>query len=131
MPPFVFRFPQLPENFSSTVLRRYVFTRKLNFLKQSDALVAFPGGFGTMDEIFEAITLIQTGKCTIFPVVLMDPPGESFWQRWIRFIEKELLEAHLIARTSALSWQYTGSHSLPYLSSRMFWKRHCVMQAMM
>ena len=38
--------------------------------------------------------------------------------------EKELLEAHLIARTSALSWQYTGSHSLPYLSSRMFWKRH-------
>jgi uncharacterized protein (TIGR00730 family) len=75
----------------------YFFTRKLNFLKQSDALVAFPGGFGTMDEIFEAITLIQTGKCTIFPVVLMDPPGESFWQRWIRFIEKELLEAGLIS----------------------------------
>ena len=70
----------------------YFFTRKLNFLKQSDALVAFPGGFGTMDEIFEAITLIQTGKCTIFPVVLMDPPGESFWHRWVHFIEKELLE---------------------------------------
>ena len=75
----------------------YFFTRKLNFLKQSDALVAFPGGFGTMDEIFEAITLIQTGKCTIFPVVLMDPPGESFWHRWVHFIEKELLEAGLIS----------------------------------
>ena len=75
----------------------YFFTRKLNFLKQSDALVAFPGGFGTMDEIFEAITLIQTGKCTIFPVVLMDPPGESYWHRWIHFIEKELLEAGLIS----------------------------------
>ena len=75
----------------------YFFTRKLNFLKESDALVAFPGGFGTMDEIFEAITLIQTGKCTIFPVVLMDPPGESYWHRWIHFIEKELLQAGLIS----------------------------------
>ena len=75
----------------------YFFTRKLNFLKESDALVAFPGGFGTMDEIFEAITLIQTGKCTIFPVILMDPPGESFWHRWVHFIEKELLEARLIS----------------------------------
>lgn len=75
----------------------YFFTRKLNFLKESDALVAFPGGFGTMDEIFEAITLIQTGKCTIFPVVLMDPPGESYWHRWIHFIEKELLAAGLIS----------------------------------
>ena len=77
----------------------YFYTRKLNFLKQTDALVAFPGGFGTMDEIFETITLIQTGKCTIFPVVLLDPPGETFWMRWLRFIEKELLDAGLISNT--------------------------------
>ncbi|MBQ4635133.1 MAG: TIGR00730 family Rossman fold protein [Akkermansia sp.] len=77
----------------------YFYTRKLNFLKQTDALVAFPGGFGTMDEIFETITLIQTGKSTIFPVVLLDPPGETFWLRWMRFIEKELLDAGLISRT--------------------------------
>lgn len=76
----------------------YFFTRKLNFLKQTDALVAFPGGFGTMDEIFETITLIQTGKSTIFPVVLLDTPGETFWGRWVRFIEKELLDAGLISR---------------------------------
>lgn len=76
----------------------YFFTRKLNFLKQTDALVAFPGGFGTMDEIFETITLIQTGKSTIFPVVLLDTPGETFWGRWLRFIEKELLDAGLISR---------------------------------
>lgn len=75
----------------------YFFTRKLNFLKQTDALVAFPGGFGTMDEIFETITLIQTGKSTIFPIVLLDPPGETFWARWILFIEKELLDAGLIS----------------------------------
>ena len=77
----------------------YFFTRKLNFLKQSDALVAFPGGFGTMDEIFETITLIQTGKSTIFPIVLLDTPGETFWIRWWRFIEKELLNAGLISQT--------------------------------
>ena len=75
----------------------YFYTRKLNFLKQTDALVAFPGGFGTMDEIYESITLMQTGKSTIFPVVLLDPPGETFWGRWVHFIRKELLEAGLIS----------------------------------
>ncbi len=75
----------------------YFFTRKLNFLKQTDALVAFPGGFGTMDEIFETITLIQTGKSTIFPIVLLDPPGKTFWDRWFAFIQAELLDAGLIS----------------------------------
>ncbi len=75
----------------------YFYTRKLNFLKQTDALVAFEGGFGTMDEIYETITLMQTGKCTIFPIVLLDVPGETFWYRWHRFIEKELLDENLIS----------------------------------
>ena len=75
----------------------YFYTRKLNFLKQTDALVAFPGGFGTMDEIYESITLMQTGKSTLFPVVLLDPPGETFWGRWVHFIRKELLDAGLIS----------------------------------
>lgn len=75
----------------------YFYTRKLNFLKQTDALVAFPGGFGTMDEIYECITLMQTGKSTLFPIVLLDPPGETFWGRWVHFIRKELLEAGLIS----------------------------------
>ena len=75
----------------------YFYTRKLNFLKQTDALVAFPGGFGTMDEIYESITLMQTGKSTLFPVILLDPPGETFWSRWVHFISKELLAAGLIS----------------------------------
>ena len=75
----------------------YFFTRKLNLLKQTHALIAFPGGFGTMDEIFETVTLMQTGKCTIFPVVLLDPPGETFWARWMRFASKELLADKLIS----------------------------------
>ncbi len=76
----------------------YFFTRKLHLVKQADALVAFPGGFGTMDEIYETITLMQTGKSTIFPVILIDPAGEYFWSRWESFVKKELLDAGLISR---------------------------------
>ncbi len=75
----------------------YFFTRKLHLVKQADALVAFPGGFGTMDEIYETITLMQTGKSTIFPIVLIDPAGEYFWSRWYSFVKKELLDAQLIS----------------------------------
>lgn len=74
----------------------YFYVRKLNFVKESDALVACPGGFGTMDEIFESITLMQTGKATIYPVVLLDSPGKTFWTNWTRFIKHELLDSGLI-----------------------------------
>lgn len=76
----------------------YFYVRKLNFVKESDALVACPGGFGTMDEIFESITLMQTGKATIYPVVLLDSPGKTFWTNWTRFIQHELLESGLIGQ---------------------------------
>lgn len=75
----------------------YFYVRKLNFVKESDALVACPGGFGTMDEIFESITLMQTGKATIYPIVLLDSPGKTFWANWCRFIRAELLDSGLIS----------------------------------
>lgn len=75
----------------------YFYVRKLNFVKESDALVACPGGFGTMDEIFESITLMQTGKATIYPIVLLDSPGKTFWANWSRFIRAELLDSGLIS----------------------------------
>lgn len=75
----------------------YFFTRKLNFVSQSDAMVAFPGGFGTMDEVFETLTLIQTGKASIYPLVLLDSPGKTFWLHWMLFIRIELLESGLIS----------------------------------
>ncbi len=75
----------------------YFFTRKLNFVSQADAMVAFPGGFGTMDEIFETLTLIQTGKASIYPLVLLDSPGKTFWQQWLQFIRVELLDSGLIS----------------------------------
>ncbi|HUR53123.1 MAG TPA: LOG family protein, partial [Gemmataceae bacterium] len=61
---------------------RYFFTRKLMFIKESDAVVLFPGGFGTHDEAFEALTLVQTGKSHIFPVVMVDQPGGTYWTQW-------------------------------------------------
>ncbi len=70
---------------------RYFFTRKLVFIKESDAVVLFPGGFGTHDEAFEALTLVQTGKTHIFPVVLVDEPGGTYWKRWLEFVKEGLL----------------------------------------
>jgi uncharacterized protein (TIGR00730 family) len=70
---------------------RYFFTRKLTFVKESHAFCLCPGGFGTMDEAFEALTLMQTGKAYLAPVVLLDEPNGNYWERWYHFIEEELL----------------------------------------
>ncbi len=75
----------------------YFFTRKLTFLKQGHAVALFPGGFGTMDEGFEALTLMQTGKASIFPVVAVDARGGSYWKTWKRFIEEHLLRLGLVS----------------------------------
>jgi len=61
---------------------RYFFTRKLMFMAHSDAVAVFPGGFGTQDELFEALTLIQTGKSHLVPVVLLEHQGGDYWKGW-------------------------------------------------
>lgn len=71
----------------------YFFTRKLNFLKESHALALFPGGFGTLDEGFEALTLMQTGKAKIIPVVMVDAPGGGYWEGWMEFVRGQV-EGH-------------------------------------
>ncbi|MBT8037353.1 MAG: TIGR00730 family Rossman fold protein [Verrucomicrobiae bacterium] len=75
----------------------FFFTRKLSFVKESDAVVAFPGGFGTMDEIFETLTLIQTGKARIYPLVLIDAKGGTYWKFWQQFVEEHLSRLSLIS----------------------------------
>lgn len=69
---------------------KYFFTRKLIFIKETDATVLFPGGFGTNDEGFEALTLIQTGKSKPRPIVLIEPKGSSYWKAWKQFINNQL-----------------------------------------
>ena len=68
----------------------YFFTRKLNFVKETHAMALFPGGFGTMDETFEVLTLMQTGKAQIMPVVLLDKPDGSYWETWLKFLTEHL-----------------------------------------
>lgn len=75
----------------------YFFTRKLSFVKEADAAVGLPGGFGTMDEVFEALTLIQTGKAAIYPVVLLDAEGGEYWDFWKQFIDEHLAKTGMIS----------------------------------
>ena len=72
-------------------------TRKLSFVKEADAFAMFPGGYGTMDELFESITLIQTGKANILPVVLVDTPGGNYWNTFYLFLKEHLLGHGLIS----------------------------------
>lgn len=75
----------------------YFFTRKLSFVKEADAFAMFPGGFGTLDEMFEAVTLIQTGKANILPIVLIDAPGGAYWRTFLAFLREHLFAHQLIS----------------------------------
>src|SRR5262245_19904325 len=88
---------------------KYFFTRKLLFVKESDAIALFPGGFGTQDEAFEVLTLAQTGKSHLFPIVLVDEPGGDYWRHWLRFVEDVLLARGLISPADMALFKLTDS----------------------
>ncbi len=79
------------------VYMKYFFTRKLMFVKESDAFCLMPGGFGTLDEGLEVLTLLQTGKHDMMPVVLLDEPGGDYWLNFQRFIQQQLLDRGMIS----------------------------------
>lgn len=76
---------------------KYFFTRKLLFVKEVHAVALFPGGFGTQDEGFETLTLVQTGKRDLMPVVFIDEPGGVYWKAWLEFVSEQLLSRELIS----------------------------------
>jgi uncharacterized protein (TIGR00730 family) len=88
---------------------KYFFTRKLLFVKESDAVALFPGGFGTQDEGWEVLTLIQTGKSHLFPVVMIDEPGGDYWEPWQRYVEDVLLKRHMISPADLALYKVTDS----------------------
>ncbi|ASC74218.1 uncharacterized protein XM38_051930 [Halomicronema hongdechloris C2206] len=121
---------------------KYFFTRKLFFLRESDALVLFPGGFGTQDEAFEALTLAQTGKADPLPLVLVDYPGGTYWKNWDRYIRDHLLERGLIspddpslytitsdveAACDAITSFYRVFHSYRYVNDRLIIRLKCAL----
>ena len=113
---------------------KYFFTRKVFFLKESDALALFPGGFGTQDEAFECLTLTQTGKSAPVPLVLIDKPGGRYWHDWAEYIDKQLMKRGLISpddpslytitddldvACAAISSFYQVYHSSRYVGSQL------------
>ena len=98
---------------------KYFFTRKLFFLKESDAIALFPGGFGTQDEAFESLTLIQTGKAAPLPLVLIDKPGGDYWRSWDYYVRNRLLDQGLISPDDTSLYHLTDSldNALDYIAS--------------
>jgi len=88
---------------------KYFFTRKFTFLRHSDAIVLFPGGFGTMDEGYETLTLMQTGKSRLMPLVLVDRPGGTYWKTWDKNVREHLLRNGLISPDDLFLYQITDN----------------------
>lgn len=113
---------------------KYFFTRKLGFVKESNAFVILPGGFGTLDETFELLTLIQTGKSDLHPIVLLEAEGTGYWDPVLKFIKETQLGAGLISESDLALFKhttdpqmacdhilefYTNYHSQRYASGRL------------
>jgi uncharacterized protein (TIGR00730 family) len=88
---------------------KYFFTRKLMFLRASHAIALFPGGFGTMDEGFEVLTLVQTGKSVPVPIVFVDSPGGDYWKSWNDYVENQLLARRLISPNDRALYKITDN----------------------
>jgi uncharacterized protein (TIGR00730 family) len=95
--PFEQKANETIEGDPKLVIFNYFFTRKVNFIKETHAIALFPGGFGTMDEGFECLTLMQTGKARIIPVILVDKIGGTYWKSWTEFLRTHLLGQGLIS----------------------------------
>lgn len=113
---------------------RYFFTRKLTFMKEARAFALLPGGFGTMDEAFELLTLMQTGRSIVCPVVLLEPEGGTYWDTWRSFVHRELLDRGLVDATDLdlvrqcstveeaveeIARFYSRFHSMRYVGRRL------------
>ncbi len=86
---------------------KYFFTRKLLFVKETDATAIFPGGFGTLDEAFEVLTLVQTGKRETIPIVYVDEPDGDYWLNWQQYVKRQLLERGYISESDLCLFKVT------------------------
>jgi uncharacterized protein (TIGR00730 family) len=118
---------------------KYFFTRKLMFVKECDAVVCLPGGFGTLDEALEVLTLLQTGKRDLIPVVLLDAPGGDYWPQFHGFIVRNLLSRQMISPEDLNLYKLTDNcqeavdevlgffkvyHSMRYVRNKLVFRLH-------
>ena len=106
------------------VSMKYFFTRKLMLVKESSGFVALPGGFGTLDETLELLTLMQTGKATPAPLVLLDVPGQTFWKGWETFVTDELVAAGWISPGDVNLYTITDDLDEAVAAIRGFWRNY-------
>jgi uncharacterized protein (TIGR00730 family) len=102
----------------------YFFTRKLMFVRSSHAVVIFPGGFGTMDEGFEVLTLVQTGKSVPTPIVFVDKKDGDYWPMWQDYVERQLLARGLIGRDDLALYKITDSVDAAIHECRHFYSNY-------
>ena len=127
-----------------SITYKYFFNRKVAFIREADAVALFPGGFGTLDEAMEVLTLVQTGKRYPIPLVLVDRPGGTYWSHWKHYVEKELLTRNYIASddfslftlvnsveeaVNVISHFYRHYHSLRFVRNRLVIRLSSVVNA--
>jgi uncharacterized protein (TIGR00730 family) len=118
---------------------KYFFTRKLMFVKECHAVVCLPGGFGTLDEALEVLTLLQTGKREMMPLVLLDAPGGTYWTSFCDFVRRELLGGQMISAEDSSLYLVTDEvgkavddlvtfyrvyHSMRYVRKHLVFRLH-------
>ncbi|GAB4269185.1 MAG: TIGR00730 family Rossman fold protein [Deferrisomatales bacterium] len=103
---------------------KYFFNRKVAFLKEAHAVVLFPGGFGTLDEAMETLTLVQTGKQPPMPLVLVDEPEGTYWQRWEAVFREELLAGGYIGETDFYLFERVDSVEAAVERINRFYRRY-------
>jgi len=102
----------------------FFFTRKLTFVKEADAVIIFPGGFGTHDELLESITLAQTGKSHLVPIILMDLPDGTYWSRWIKFLREDVLSRGYIVEKELMLFKILDSPKAAVDEIAMFYRNY-------
>ncbi|AOY58647.1 MULTISPECIES: TIGR00730 family Rossman fold protein [Desulfococcus] len=122
-----------------SITYKYFFNRKVAFLKEAHAVALFPGGFGTLDEAMETLTLVQTGKRDLIPLVLIDPPGSTYWSHWLGFLKTELMAHGYIspedlslfdrvesteAAVARIDHFYRQFHSIRYVADKLVIRIH-------
>lgn len=106
------------------IMYKYFFNRKVAFLKEASAVVLFPGGFGTLDEAMETLTLLQTGKHDPLPLILVDEPGGTYWLKWIQFFGEELMSQGYISVSDFYLFERVDSVDAAVESINHFYRRY-------
>jgi len=122
--PFEQRPNPVLEGHPRLITYKYFFNRKVAFIKEADAVALFPGGFGTLDEAMETLTLLQTGKRMLLPLLLIDEPGGTYWSRWLRFFREELLAQGYIGESDFNLFEKVDSVDAAIERIKHFYRRY-------